>query len=153
MKHLDMDRRKFLGGSAAAVATCACAAAGLAGCSTTNPQAKPVTAKAGAGGRLDLGPASALGVGQQLKVSVPGVEDPVLVARVSETEVRAVSIACTHWGSEMELVLAEQQFRCTNHGSLFDYDGQVLEGPASDPLPTYQVLEENGHLFLITPGA
>lgn len=146
-----MDRRLFLGQSVAAVATCACAAAGLTGCKTHNTAAKTVTAPADPQGRMDLGAASALGVGQQLKVQLPGEADPVLVARVSETEIHAVSIACTHWGSEVELDSAAGDFVCQNHGSRFAYDGTVTEGPASDPLPAYEVVEEEGRLWLVAP--
>lgn len=145
-----MNRRRFLHQGMAVATGCACAT--LGGCTTLNPNAKPITAAAADDGRMPLGKAAALGVGDQLKVTVPGVADPVLVARVSETEVKAISIACSHFGSEIELALAESQFRCTNHGSLFDYQGKVLEGPASDPLPTYPVVEEGGELFLVVSG-
>jgi cytochrome b6-f complex iron-sulfur subunit len=117
----------------------------------SNTAAKPVAAAPPKDGRISLGPAAELALGAQLKVSVPGFDDPVLVARVAEDDVRAVSISCTHWGSDVVLVLDEKKFRCDAHGSEFGFDGKVLEGPASDPLPSFEVVEEGGELFLIPP--
>lgn len=153
MTKRQLDRREFIGGSAAAVAACTCSLAGVAGCYVENTAAKPVTAKAGQAGRIALGPASGLGLGQQIKVTAPELDDTVLVARISETEVKAVSIFCTHFGSEVVLDLEKQLFHCPNHDSTFGYDGQVIEGPASDPLPTYEVVEEGRELFLLLPRA
>ena len=141
------DRRMFIRFSSATLGTCACGT--VLGCAKANTTAKPVTGKRDDRGRVPLGPASDLAVGQELKVSVPGIDDPVLVARVSETEVRAVSIGCTHFGSEVVLMLDQKGFSCPSHGSLFAYDGAVIEGPASDPLRSYEVVEQDGQLMLL----
>jgi len=139
-----MERRKFLHRSAASAAACACGS--LLGCSTVNAQAKVVTAAAPSGGRVALGKSSDLAVGGQLKVTVPGLDAPVLVAKIAENDVKAVSIACSHFGSELELV--DDGFRCPNHGSRFAYDGSVVGGPADEPVPAYPVVNEGGELFL-----
>jgi len=131
-------------------------AAGLAlcgsvgGCATLNAGARLLEAEA-SGGRIPLGPLSDLKVGDQLKVVSPALPGPVLVARVSDDEVRAVSMTCTHFGSELKLLASERRFKCTNHGAEFAYDGSVLRGPAKNPVTAYDVAHEEGQVFLLVP--
>jgi len=46
----------------------------------------------------------------------------------------AVSLRCTHLGCLLRFNAAERSWDCPCHGSRFDVDGGVLEGPAVDPL-------------------
>jgi glycine/D-amino acid oxidase-like deaminating enzyme/nitrite reductase/ring-hydroxylating ferredoxin subunit len=46
----------------------------------------------------------------------------------------AVSPTCTHLGCEVRFNPAERSWDCPCHGSRFDIDGEVLEGPAVDRL-------------------
>ncbi|WP_410663419.1 FAD-dependent oxidoreductase [Amycolatopsis sp. lyj-84] len=47
----------------------------------------------------------------------------------------AVSLRCTHLGCLLRFNGAERSWDCPCHGSRFDVDGAVLEGPAVEPLP------------------
>ncbi len=47
----------------------------------------------------------------------------------------AVSLRCTHLGCLLRFNGAERSWDCPCHGSRFDVDGAVLEGPAVQPLP------------------
>jgi glycine/D-amino acid oxidase-like deaminating enzyme/nitrite reductase/ring-hydroxylating ferredoxin subunit len=49
--------------------------------------------------------------------------------------VHAVSLRCTHLGCLLRFNGAERSWDCSCHGSRFDVDGAVLEGPATRPLP------------------
>ncbi|MCE7002719.1 FAD-dependent oxidoreductase [Kibdelosporangium philippinense] len=51
----------------------------------------------------------------------------------------AVSLRCTHLGCLLRFNAAETSWDCPCHGSRFDVDGNVLEGPATKPLPQRDV--------------
>ena len=56
------------------------------------------------------------------------------IYRDEDGEVHALSLRCTHLGCLLRFNAAETSWDCPCHGSRFDVDGQVLEGPAVDPL-------------------
>jgi len=49
-------------------------------------------------------------------------------------ELFLVDTTCTHMGCETAWNEAERSWDCPCHGSRFSYTGEVLEGPATDPL-------------------
>ncbi|GGU40775.1 FAD-dependent oxidoreductase [Lentzea flava] len=57
------------------------------------------------------------------------------VYRDPEGQLHAVSLRCTHLGCLVRFNAAERSWDCPCHGSRFDVDGEVLEGPATRPLP------------------
>ncbi|KJK33510.1 [Fe-S]-binding protein [Lentzea aerocolonigenes] len=57
------------------------------------------------------------------------------VYRDPEGTLHAVSMRCTHLGCLVRFNAAERSWDCPCHGSRFDVDGEVLEGPATKPLP------------------
>jgi glycine/D-amino acid oxidase-like deaminating enzyme/nitrite reductase/ring-hydroxylating ferredoxin subunit len=57
------------------------------------------------------------------------------VFRDDDGGLHAVSMRCTHLGCLVRFNAAERSWDCPCHGSRFDIDGSVLEGPAVTPLP------------------
>ncbi|TWP44373.1 FAD-dependent oxidoreductase [Lentzea tibetensis] len=57
------------------------------------------------------------------------------VYRDHDGQLHAVSMRCTHLGCLVRFNRAETSWDCPCHGSRFDVDGEVLEGPATSPLP------------------
>src|SRR5205085_5271433 len=56
------------------------------------------------------------------------------VYRDFDGNLHAVSLRCTHLGCLVRFDAAERSWICPCHGSRFDVDGAVLEGPAVQPL-------------------
>ncbi|HEX3336986.1 MAG TPA: FAD-dependent oxidoreductase [Jatrophihabitans sp.] len=56
------------------------------------------------------------------------------VFRDDDGALHAVSVRCTHLGCLLRFNSAERSWDCPCHGSRFDVDGGVLEGPAVHPL-------------------
>jgi cytochrome b6-f complex iron-sulfur subunit len=59
-----------------------------------------------------------------------------LVANLNGTYVALTSV-CTHSGCFDSWSFANNKFTCTCHNSIFDTAGQVLQGPATQPLQVY----------------
>jgi glycine/D-amino acid oxidase-like deaminating enzyme/nitrite reductase/ring-hydroxylating ferredoxin subunit len=56
------------------------------------------------------------------------------VYRDDDGRLHAVCLRCTHMGCVVQFNSAERSWDCPCHGSRFDVDGAVLEGPAGRPL-------------------
>lgn len=63
------------------------------------------------------------------------------VHRTLEGEVRALSPRCTHLGCHVRFNDAEGAWECPCHGSRFDTEGRVIQGPATRPLERRDDLE------------
>lgn len=63
--------------------------------------------------------------------------DTIMVVRVSETQVAALSAICTHAGCENTYTSSSMTLDCPCHGSQFSLSGSVLRGPARRSLRTY----------------
>lgn len=60
------------------------------------------------------------------------------VHRDGEGKLHIVSAVCPHMGCIVHWNTAEQSWDCPCHGSRFSKEGDVLEGPAIDPLKKYE---------------
>jgi glycine/D-amino acid oxidase-like deaminating enzyme/nitrite reductase/ring-hydroxylating ferredoxin subunit len=65
--------------------------------------------------------------------------EKVAACKDAEGELHAVSAVCTHLGCLVEWNGAESTWDCPCHGSRFDRDGEVLQGPATEPLPRHPI--------------
>lgn len=50
---------------------------------------------------------------------------------------RALTSVCTHSACDRNWTFASSKFTCTCHGSEFDTSGNVLQGPANQPLRSF----------------
>ena len=80
----------------------------------------------------------------------PDMEHPVFVVRAEDGTYRALLARCTHRGCQPDPVA--ERLVCPCHGSEFDLDGRVLEGPAEEPLTRYQVTVEGPDLVVRMQG-
>jgi cytochrome b6-f complex iron-sulfur subunit len=69
--------------------------------------------------------------------------DTILVVRISDSQVVALSAICTHAGCSMDYVAGQEVIDCPCHGSQFAIDGSVLRGPAVRALRVYNVTLAN----------
>ncbi|WP_254536119.1 FAD-dependent oxidoreductase [Halomarina litorea] len=61
---------------------------------------------------------------------------PVAVSRDESGDLRAVSAVCPHMKCVVDWNAAERSWDCPCHGSRFDADGEVIDGPATEALAT-----------------
>ncbi|WP_010278295.1 FAD-dependent oxidoreductase [Paenibacillus senegalensis] len=59
------------------------------------------------------------------------------VYKDTQGKLHIVDTTCTHMGCEVHWNQSERTWDCPCHGSRFDIDGLVLEGPAVEPLKTF----------------
>ena len=59
--------------------------------------------------------------------------------RDDQGRLHVVSLRCTHLGCLLRFNEAERSWDCPCHGSRFDVDGAVLEGPAVEPLDHHEI--------------
>ena len=59
---------------------------------------------------------------------------PVAVYKDESGELKALSAVCTHLACIVHFNTAEKSWDCPCHGSRFDLDGTVIQGPATKPL-------------------
>lgn len=61
----------------------------------------------------------------------------ILVVNINGSTYRAFSSVCTHTGCTDSWTFSSSQFICNCHGSRFNTQGQVVNGPATSDLPEY----------------
>lgn len=65
--------------------------------------------------------------------------DPVIVVRVSDSDVRAFSATCTHLDCIVGFQKDRQNIFCNCHGGTYDLTGRNVSGPPPRPLTAYKV--------------
>jgi Rieske Fe-S protein len=92
-----------------------------------------------------------LGVGGAVKFTLPDADGPerkVILMRPGEADYRAFANACTHNGKELNYLHAKGLLACCGRSSRFDLAGEVIHGPAEEPLPSYPVAREGDELII-----
>jgi Rieske Fe-S protein len=122
---------------------------GGGGSSPSSPSAPPTPPPITGEIRVPL-----MGVGETVTASanlVGGLQTPLAVTRVSQTEVVAVSRICTHEACTVNLPTSSGgTLDCPCHGSRFRTTGQVVNGPAARALFQFPARIQ-GNEVVITP--
>ena len=77
------------------------------------------------------------------------VDQKSYVVRAKEGYFYAMSAVCTHLGCITGWKSAEGIIACPCHGSKFDKLGNVIGGPAPQPLPRYLISLEEGEQLVV----
>ena len=124
------------------------------------PSAKPSTGESASaqptasGGGVPAGGTS-IGVSTDLPVGgslafTDGAGNPGFALQPKAGSYLAYSAVCTHEGCTVGYDQAVNQFACPCHGARFDgASGDVVRGPARDPLQKYTVTESGGTLYVV----
>ncbi|MEO5741544.1 MAG: FAD-dependent oxidoreductase [Vicinamibacterales bacterium] len=83
----------------------------------------------------------AIGRGHGEVIDVNG--QPAAVYRSLDGKIHARSAVCTHMGCYVHFNDAEHTWDCPCHGSRFKVDGEVLAGPAEEPLGPIELKEKD----------
>lgn len=75
-------------------------------------------------------------VGGSLKVVPEGMPEPIYVLSLGEGQYAALSPICTHLGCTVEI--QDARLVCPCHGSTYDRQGRVMQGPAERALARYR---------------
>ncbi len=81
------------------------------------------------------------------------VEDVKLMATIRDGKYLVASRICTHKTFDLtQGHYSDGYVTCTLHTSTFDLeDGEALNPPATEPLDVYEVVEEEGKLYILLP--
>jgi Rieske Fe-S protein len=154
-----LTRRVFIKGATAVVCTCAYAV-GAAGCGS-KPTSDVPTAPDGSyraeDGQIVLelpavGRLAVVGGAVKFTVQQDGTasELKLIVLRAADEDYRAFADRCTHNGKELNYIHHDGILACCGLGSRFDLAGNVLRGPAEEPLARYTVRKQGDDLVIAT---
>jgi Rieske Fe-S protein len=127
------------------------AAATLAACSTYSEQSAPSAQSAPSSSDQASSPASpsgsqALAETDQVPVGSGIIVDDVVLTQPVAGEFKGFSNVCTHTGCTLNEV-ADGTINCPCHGSKFNLDGTVAQGPASRPLDPAPIVVEGDSIL------
>jgi len=76
-------------------------------------------------------------------------EQNVFIVRNKEGQFTALSAVCTHLGCTTSWKSGQGIITCPCHGSKYDKNGEVIDGPAPKPLPKFAMaLDENRQIIV-----
>ena len=90
-----------------------------------------------------------LGSGIMLASNITFDDRGIIVLRTGTNSVKALSRRCTHQGQTVSIDAANNNLLCPSHDSVFDFNGNVISGPASSSLAQYSA-SINGNIITIT---
>ncbi len=152
---LTESRRKFLEKTGASIVLATFGAAFFTSCSSTD-DADPVAPNPpgnSSNGIIISGNTISINLSLQTALNTSGnwllIENArTLVANINGSFIALTSV-CTHSGCDRNWTFTNNRFTCTCHGSVFDPDGRVLQGPAAAPLTQFSA-QVTGTTLVVT---
>lgn len=95
--------------------------------------------------RISL-PLKTFGEGNNYLIKNFSLPFDVLIVKNKDATYYALQMRCTHRNSPLRIT--PTGFICDNHGSTFDFDGNVTKSPASMPLKKYPCSVENENIIV-----
>jgi cytochrome b6-f complex iron-sulfur subunit len=153
-------RREFIK-KAGYVTACTCAGFGMKGCSmfsgvSATPEIFPDALHVENGNLIiDLNQAGSLkepGGSGKLTIVDPesGEKIKIIVIQPGEGEYKAFADRCTHGGRELNYVHDKKQLKCSSFGqSTFTLQGEVVKGPAKEPVDIYDLQVAGNNITII----
>lgn len=89
--------------------------------------------------QVQVGPVNDPELTEQGFKIVPFGSEPVIVVKLSETDIRAFSAVCTHLACIVEFRKRKRDIFCNCHNGVYDLRGRNIAGPPPRPLGPYQV--------------
>jgi len=131
----ELSRRQVIAASGAVVAVGAVAGCSVYGKKKTEEPSVTVATSAG-----QSAPANAVASKSQVPVGSGLIvgDKGVVVTQLTEGEFKGLSSTCTHAGCTVSEI-SDNLIHCPCHGSAFNLDGTVANGPAAKPLPAKKV--------------
>ena len=110
------------------------------------------TTSSGGSGSTSTGESSSEVLAQTSEVPTNSAKEftnegqPAVLVHLESGDFAAYSAVCTH--QQCEVAYQDGQLNCPCHGSVFDpaNGGEVVNGPAQEPLPEIQVQVQNGQV-------
>ena len=90
-----------------------------------------------------------VGTGIALVPSITFDDRGIIVLRTSTQSVKALSRRCTHQGNTVNIDSTNNNLLCPSHDSVFDFNGNVVSGPATSSLTQYSA-SLSGTIITIT---
>ena len=148
-RELNLSKRGFLkslAGLAAAIGIGVLVSSIKLPAGTVNTQSTVTTTQSGTGAG-SIANVNNVRVGVPVQFEYPAGYPNVLLKK-SDGSILALSLLCTHVCCTCTYDSASDKVYCPCHGSVFDANGNVLQGPASSPLPQVQLkVDVAGNVF------
>jgi len=142
-----ISRRRFLGSTALVVLPAICG-----GCTDNGPPIVDLPRVANKTIALPLGDFPALAkVGGSIIGRADGYAHPIVVARVDDGSYAALDAICTHQACVVEYNALNLTLDCPCHGSSYEVDGRVINGPAVLPLKDFTATSDGAILTITLP--